>query len=567
MNKFLTILAAALFALAACTGKSEDPAKKLPDPDGLEISAATANSLTLQWNDNADEESGYQVFIRTNKYDVTDPVTTLKAGSVKYTFRNLSPDTRYFCGVRAIADDYKRNSGIVFTEGTTLKESAPAPQPDPVVPEISISSVKTGYAYAAITYSISKATPSKPFGICISESGTPAYNDTRLPGPAYFGSAKVHLSAPTSFSGSITQLIPGALLKEGKSYKARVYATSGDGVIGYSEEKTLSIPASPEGIHLDWSEVSGLSLPSAIKVYKTTSQLSGRNFNAWYAIADCSGEIECRVLYPSAPQKLETQSANAGDCYVLINGGIFGKYNKQHLGVTVVDGVKSAWRDADPDATQLDSRYWGIDHVLYNITRAIFGVDASGKPGAYWVGYPDADNLYFYDRPLATVMGEDRYGKPSATLPAAPVSWTPKYALSTGPMLLYGGKVIISNETTGKSAVWEKADGGDGAGHDFYYTHQECWAPDIYEGRPDRTAVGFTADGKVVLFICDGRITASQGATLVEVAKILKDLGCVAAMNLDGGGSTAMTVNGTRLNYGGDENRAVVTTVGFFKKN
>jgi exopolysaccharide biosynthesis protein len=83
---------------------------------------------------------------------------------------------------------------------------------------------------------------------------------------------------------------------------------------------------------------------------------------------------------------------------------------------------------------------------------------------------------------------------------------------------------------------------------------------------PDRTAVGYRADGKVILFICDGRISASDGATLVELAQIMKGLGCVGAVNFDGGGSTGMVVNGQHLNDQTGGNRAVVSTIGFFKK-
>jgi exopolysaccharide biosynthesis protein len=52
----------------------------------------------------------------------------------------------------------------------------------------------------------------------------------------------------------------------------------------------------------------------------------------------------------------------------------------------------------------------------------------------------------------------------------------------------------------------------------------------------------------------------------------MKSIGCISAMNLDGGGSTAMIVNGVRLNslltgHGtATENRPVLSTLGFFKK-
>ena len=102
------------------------------------------------------------------------------------------------------------------------------------------------------------------------------------------------------------------------------------------------------------------------------------------------------------------------------------------------------------------------------------------------------------------------------------------------------------------------------AGH--YRTNYEVWATDIFPTHPDRTAVGYTADGRIVLFICDGRIAASDGAFVDEVALILKDLGCVGAINLDGGGSTGMVAGGVHLNDLTGGNRAVLSTLGFFKK-
>ena len=84
---------------------------------------------------------------------------------------------------------------------------------------------------------------------------------------------------------------------------------------------------------------------------------------------------------------------------------------------------------------------------------------------------------------------------------------------------------------------------------------------------PDRTAVGSTADGRIVLFVCDGRIESSRGATLTELAAIMKGLGCTDAVNFDGGGSTGMVINGKHLNdTTAEASRAVVSTAGFFKK-
>ena len=54
-----------------------------------------------------------------------------------------------------------------------------------------------------------------------------------------------------------------------------------------------------------------------------------------------------------------------------------------------------------------------------------------------------------------------------------------------------------------------------------------------------RTAVGVKADGNVLIMVADGRQAPySTGYTLAELAQKMLDLGCVSAMNLDGGGST-----------------------------
>lgn len=67
-------------------------------------------------------------------------------------------------------------------------------------------------------------------------------------------------------------------------------------------------------------------------------------------------------------------------------------------------------------------------------------------------------------------------------------------------------------------------------------------------GRNPRTAIGYTADNNLIMVTADGREGESIGLTLVELANLMKHLGCVNAMNLDGGGSTVMFVNGQVVN-------------------
>ena len=67
-------------------------------------------------------------------------------------------------------------------------------------------------------------------------------------------------------------------------------------------------------------------------------------------------------------------------------------------------------------------------------------------------------------------------------------------------------------------------------------------------GRNPRTAVGITADKNLVLVTVDGREESSVGMTLTELASFMKEIGCVEAMNLDGGGSSVMYVDGNIVN-------------------
>ncbi len=69
------------------------------------------------------------------------------------------------------------------------------------------------------------------------------------------------------------------------------------------------------------------------------------------------------------------------------------------------------------------------------------------------------------------------------------------------------------------------------------------WAPlePFSYVRHPRTAAGVTEDGKVLLLEVDGRIPAhSNGASLVDLGRFMIKLGALRAVNLDGGGSSAV---------------------------
>ena len=77
---------------------------------------------------------------------------------------------------------------------------------------------------------------------------------------------------------------------------------------------------------------------------------------------------------------------------------------------------------------------------------------------------------------------------------------------------------------------------------------KEDWAE-----RHPRTAIGFNADSTRLYFVVvDGRHLTSAGVTLLEMKGIFDALGAVNAVNLDGGGSSCMVVNGEVLNHPSD---------------
>ena len=104
-----------------------------------------------------------------------------------------------------------------------------------------------------------------------------------------------------------------------------------------------------------------------------------------------------------------------------------------------------------------------------------------------------------------------------------------------GPRLLRGGRVAVTAKAEGFAPPQAPA---------FYGT--------FVAARP-RTLAGVRADGKLLLVTVDGRRPGwSAGMTLPEAARLMRSLGARDAVNLDGGGSTAMTVRGEVVNRPSD---------------
>lgn len=63
-----------------------------------------------------------------------------------------------------------------------------------------------------------------------------------------------------------------------------------------------------------------------------------------------------------------------------------------------------------------------------------------------------------------------------------------------------------------------------------------------------RSALGYFSPGHYCFVVVDGRSTQSRGVTLEQLSQFMKELGCQAAYNLDGGQSAVMWFHGEFVN-------------------
>ena len=126
-------------------------------------------------------------------------------------------------------------------------------------------------------------------------------------------------------------------------------------------------------------------------------------------------------------------------------------------------------------------------------------------------------------------LGESAAG---ATVPEA----APAVVVGAGPRLLRAGRVAVAADAEG-----------------FAPPQAPSFFRSFVASRNPRTLAGVRADGTLLLVTVDGRAPGwSVGMTLREAARLMLSLGARNALNLDGGGSSAMTVRGELVNRPSD---------------
>ena len=201
---------------------------------------------------------------------------------------------------------------------------------------------------------------------------------------------------------------------------------------------------------------------------------------------------------------------------IVMNASFFEFKNNTNLNVLVEGGEILAFNKQDIEGKGKDSLTY--THVL----SSAIGMDKKGKMDVAYT-FTDSNSKYvlFQQKPMTPI--KDTYSKLSMERKKALdiKKWKLKWAVGGGPVLAKEGAVFITNNEEKKFAGKAIAD------------------------HHPRTAMGYTKDGQLILLVVQGRMkNIAVGTTLTETAQILIDLGCVEAINLDGGGSSCLLING-----------------------
>lgn len=277
-------------------------------------------------------------------------------------------------------------------------------------------------------------------------------------------------------------------------------------------------------------------LPASVQVFKTTDSLDGKPFIAYYVKAklkDKKLDFTTDTTLGRRLTPLQFYEKN-GKPLVVVNGTFFSFATSQNLNVVIKDGKMVGY-----NIHTIPMRGKDTFQYKHPVGSAI-GINKRGDADVAWL-ITDSTKKFSY----ASQITADTYVKDSISKPSFKYlinnskhaydgnviglmyhklkfkKWKQKTAIGGGPVLVQNGKIKITNEEelkfTGKA---------------------------ISDKHP-RTCMGYTNDGYLIIMAIQGRFPGiAEGATLEQEAKLLINLGCIEALNLDGGGSSCMLVNG-----------------------
>jgi hypothetical protein len=287
---------------------------------------------------------------------------------------------------------------------------------------------------------------------------------------------------------------------------------------------------------LQWKNVDSLyaPLPSSVHVYFTEQAINTAPVRAFYLIADLKDKKLDFTTDTSVGRRLTPTSffEKNKEPVVVVNSTFFSFETNRNLNVVVKEGRTVAYNIHTVSGRGKDTLTYkhpfgsaiGINKkreadVAWTLTdstqKNIYASQLPVQPLKDSVGLHPKE---FYTHNISIITNSHDGGRNNN----GPVfkKWKMATAIGGGPVLLQYGEIKITNNE-------ELRFGGKA----------------INDKHP-RTAMGYTKDNKLIILVIEGRNAQAGGATLTQEAQILKDLGCVEALNLDGGGSSCMLVNG-----------------------
>ena len=281
---------------------------------------------------------------------------------------------------------------------------------------------------------------------------------------------------------------------------------------------------------LTWQNVDSAfgPLPSTVHVYFTKQAVDTAPFKAYYVIADLKDKdldfttdtTQKRRLRPSQFYDKNRKPL------VVVNGTFFSFETNSNLNLVIRDGKLMSYNQQTIAGRRKDTLTYS-----HPFSSAI-GISKKREADIAWT-LTDSTQKFAYasqvplqplrdsgrSHSLQYFLSETSIVLHHSTVPSLN-KWKMKTAIGGGPVLVQNGEVVISNNEELKFAGKAISD------------------------KHPRTAMGYTADQKLIILAVEGRNPKAGGASLIQLAQIMKDLGCVEALNLDGGGSSCLLVNG-----------------------
>lgn len=288
-----------------------------------------------------------------------------------------------------------------------------------------------------------------------------------------------------------------------------------------------------------WVNIDSLyqPLPASVRVYKSTGSLDGKPNIMYYAVADLKDKNLKFTTDTTFKRRLTPDQfyQKNNKPLLVVNCSFFSFATDQNLNVVIKDGKLLGYNEQTIPAKGKDSL------TYFHSFFGALGISKKRNADVAWI-YSDSSKKYPYASETPVHFFRDsatdinlRYvknkTKNKSDLPVHFFKWKMKTAIGGGPVLLQNGEIKISNNEERK------------------------FAGKAINDRHPRTAIGYTNDQRLIIFVSEGRSESAAGMTLIQVAQVLKDLGCQEALNLDGGGSSCMLINGKETNSPSDKGK------------